>query len=105
MKIIITESQHNELLYSHIKEYVNDTLDENEKSFREPYIIIWNDNVGDYEDDTLIEYDYSDGRLWISKNYMYRLQNLIPLDKYTMDIIVRDCFEEKFNVKVSFVVS
>ena len=106
MKIIITESQHNELLYSYIEEYVNDTLDENHPSFLDPYIIIWDKyNVGDYADDTLIEYDKSDGRLWLSKNYMYHLQSVIPLDKEIIHNIAKECFEKKFDVEVSFVVS
>ena len=106
IKRILSEESKRMSLYDYIARYVNDTLDENKPSYLDSYIIIWdNTNIGDYEDDTLIEYDKSDGRLWFSKNYMYRLQSLIPLDKENIHDIVKDCFEKKFDVEVSFVVS
>lgn len=104
MKIIITEEQHKQILYDYIAEYVNYTLDENEPYRFDSFIVIYDfNNVGDIEDDILIEYDNSDGRLWFSKNYMYRLQSFIPLDKEVIHDIVKDCFEKKFDVEVSFV--
>jgi hypothetical protein len=36
---------------------------------------------------------------------MNRLQNLIPLDKEIIHDIVKDCFEKRFDVEVSFVES
>ena len=106
IKRILSEESKRMSLYDYIARYVNDTLDENKPFYLDHFIIIWdNTNIGDYEDDTLIEYDKSDGRLWFSKNYMYRLQSLIPLDKEVMHDIVKDCFEKKFDVEVSFVKS
>jgi hypothetical protein len=106
IKRILSEESKRMSLYDYIARYVNDTLDEKKPSYFDPFINIWdNTNIGDYEDDTLIEYDKSDGRLWFSKNYMYRLQSLIPLDKEVIHKIVKDCFEKKFDVEVSFVQS
>jgi DNA-directed RNA polymerase subunit E'/Rpb7 len=106
MKIIITEEQHKQILYDYIAEYVNDTLEESNPARFESFIVIYDvNNVGDIEDDILIEYDNFDGRLWFSKNYMYRLQSLIPLDKEIIHDIVKDCFEKRFDVEVSFVES
>jgi hypothetical protein len=36
---------------------------------------------------------------------MYRLQSIIPLDKEDIHKIVKDCFEKRFDVEVSFVTS
>jgi hypothetical protein len=106
IKRILSEESKRMSLYDYIARYVNDTLDENKPFYLDHFIIIWdNTNIGDYEDDTLIEYDKSDGRLWFSKNYMNRLQNLIPLDKEIIHDIVKDCFEKRFDVEVSFVES
>ena len=106
IKRILSEESKRMALYDYIAEYVNDTFDGGKPTYLESYIIIWdNTNIGDYEDDTLIEYDKSDGRLWFSKNYMNRLQNLIPLDKEIIHDIVKDCFEKRFDVEVSFVES
>ena len=109
MKIIITEEQHKQILYDYIAEYVNDTFDGGKPTYLESYIIIWDYTYyGDDADDEqphLIEYDDYDGRLWISKDYMKRLQNLIPLDKEIIHDIVKDCFEKRFDVEVPFVQS
>ena len=109
MKIIITEEQHKQILYDYIAEYVNDTFDGGKPTIIDSYIIIWDYTYyGDDEDDEqpqLLEYDNYDGRLWISKDYMKRLQNLIPLDKEIIHDIVKDCFEKRFDVEVSFVQS
>jgi hypothetical protein len=101
MKIIITEGQHKQILYDYITEYVNDTLDDSKPARFDSFIVIYDvNNVGDI----LIEYDNFDGRLWFSKNYMYRLQSVIPLDDEILKDIVKFCFEKKFNFEVSFVV-
>jgi hypothetical protein len=106
MKIIITEGQHKQILYDYITEYVNDTLDDSKPARFDSFIVIYDvNNVGDIEDDILIEYDNFDGRLWFSKNYMYRLQSVIPLDDEILKDIVKFCFEKRFGVEVSFVES
>jgi hypothetical protein len=110
MKIIITEEQHKQILYDYIAEYVNDTFDGGKPTYLESYIIIWDytyygDDDEDDEQPQLLEYDKFDGRLWISKDYMKRLQRLIPLDKEIIHDIVKDCFEKRFGVEVSFVES
>jgi hypothetical protein len=106
MKIIITEEQHKQILYDYIAEYVNDTFDGGKPTIIDSYIIIWDYTYyGDDEQPQLLEYDNFDGRLWISKDYMKRLQNLIPLDKEIIHDIVKDCFEKRFDVEVSFVQS
>ena len=109
IKRILSEESKRMALYDYIAEYVNDTFDGGKPTYLESYIIIWDYTYyGDDADDEqpqLLEYDEFDGRLWISKNYMNRLQNLIPLDKEIIHDIVKDCFEKRFDVKVSFVES
>jgi len=109
IKRILSEESKRMALYDYIAEYVNDTFDGGKPTIMDSFIIVW--DYTDYGDDEyveqphLIEFDWFDGRLWISKDYMNRLQNLIPLDKEIIHDIVKDCFEKKFDVEVSFVES
>ena len=71
MKIIITESQKEKLLNDFMKSLVDETLDENKPSYVDSYIVIWDKGADELSNDaTAIEYDYFDGRLWVSKKYL-----------------------------------
>jgi len=104
MKVIITESQKKKLLNDFIKSLVDDTLDENEPSYLDSYIVFWDKTVdGDIDDTTAIEYDKSDGRLFISKKYINDLTSLFPLRKKELSEIIKDYFEKKFDVNVKYI--
>ena len=104
MKIIITESQKKKLLNDFIKSLVDDTLDENEPSYLDSYIVFWDKTVdGDIDDATAIEYDKSDGRLWISKKYLNNLESWFPIKKEKVLDMIKNSFENKFNVDVKYI--
>jgi hypothetical protein len=104
MKILITESQKKKLLNDFIKSLVDDTLDENEPSYLDSYIVFWDKTVdGDIDDATAIEYDKSDGRLWISKKYLNNLESWFPIKKEKVLDMIKNSFENKFNVDVKYI--
>jgi hypothetical protein len=104
MKIIITESQKKKLMNDFMKSLVDDTLDENEPSYVDSYIVIWDKTVdGGIDDATAIEYDKSDGRLWISKKYLNNLESWFPIKKEKVLDMIKNSFENKFNVDVKYI--
>jgi hypothetical protein len=87
-----------------MKSLVDDTLDENEPSYVDSYIVIWDKTVdGDIDDVTAIEYDKSDGRLWISKKYLNNLESWFPIKKEKVLDMIKNSFENKFNVDVKYI--
>jgi len=100
MKVIITESQKKKLMNDFIKSLVDDTLDENEPLYVDSYIIIW-DKTDVWN--TFIEYDKSDGRLWISKKYLNNLESWFPIKKEKVLDMIKNSFENKFNVDVKYI--
>ena len=104
MKVIITESQKKKLLNDFIKSLVDDTLDENEPSYVDYYIVIWDKrNVWNIDNEPFIEYDKSDGRLWISKKYLNNLESWFPIKKEKVLDMIKNSFENKFNVDVKYI--
>jgi len=100
MKVIITESQKKKLLNDFIKSLVDDTLDENKPFYVDSYIVIW-DKTDVWN--TFIEYDKSDGRLWISKKYLNNLESWFPIKKEKVLDMIKNSFENKFNVDVKYI--
>jgi len=100
MKILITESQKKKLLNDFIKSLVDDTLDENKPFYVDSYIVIW-DKTDVWN--TFIEYDKSDGRLWISKKYLNNLESWFPIKKEKVLDMIKNSFENKFNVDVKYI--
>jgi hypothetical protein len=88
MKIIITESQKKKLMNDFMKSLVDDTLDENEPSYVDSYIVIWDKTVG---------------RLWISKKYLNNLESWFPIKKEKVLDMIKNSFENKFNVDVKYI--
>ena len=104
MKIIITESQKEKLLNDFMKSLVDETLDENKPSYVDSYIVIWDKGADDLSDDaTAIEYDTFDGRLWVSKKYLNDLKSWFPIEKEKVLDMVKNSFENKFNVNVKYI--
>jgi hypothetical protein len=89
----------NDILYNEIMLYISDMINYETPDYIDSFIIIWDKT----QDEVAIEYDKYDGRLYISKNYMNRVQNYIPLNKKIIGDIIKYCFEKKFNINVSFI--
>ena len=96
MKLLITESKLQKLQYSYL-----DSLDQ--ISFTDPYIIIWGDDSEEYEiNTTLIEYDYSDGRLFIDIDFLKKFESHFVYGDANGCEIITKWFENKFDVEVKY---
>lgn len=106
MKILITESQKEKILYDFMKSFIDDNLEENKPSYVDTYIVYWN-KVDDYsyENPVLIEYDNTDGRLYINKKYINDLKSWMPLDDKEVFKLIKNSFEKKFDVKIKYIKS
>lgn len=96
MKVLIKENKLKELS----KKYINKELSDLEYYNRDNFIIL-HDGVDDDDSEVTLEYDFSDGRLFINREWMKLITNLLPIDKKTIESLVDKWFENKFNVTVN----
>lgn len=98
MKYVITESRLNEFIY----EYLESFLERHEVFHTRNFISVVEN--ADFEDDkTYMEFDYSDGRLWINRELMNNLESLFFQNINETATFVKKWFEKKFKVKVKFI--
>ena len=57
-------------------------------------------DVDEWED--LMEYDYSDGRLWVYRNFVKNFQDLFPIDREQALEFIKNWFENKFDVLIEY---
>ena len=96
MKILIKENKLKELS----KKYIDNELSDLEYYNMDNFIIL-HDGVDDDDSEVTLEYDFSDGRLFINGEWMKLITNLLPIDKKTIESLVDKWFENKFNVTVN----
>jgi hypothetical protein len=102
MKYVILESRLNEF----ITDYLNTFIESVVVSDLYPYLIIspkteeWEDDIPDY-----MEYDHSDGRLWIEKNFLRSFVDLFAFNKENAEKFIKEWFEKRFGVKIEYVFS
>lgn len=101
MKYIISENRLTEFIIS----YLNSFVENKAVSYLDPFIVISQANQGDDELwDDYMEYDYTDGRLWINKSFLKDFIDLFAFkgieDARTS---ISKWFENKFDVEVKFV--
>ena len=104
MKIIITEDQHSRL-NNYVTEYLEQQLNL-KPSTDGNFIILWekyNNSVNDEDEDVAMEYDYSDGRLYIGLFLRRKLWWFPFKDKEELNQFLKNWFEKKFKVEVKFV--
>ena len=100
MKYIISENRLNQFII----DYLNDIIERKVVNRLHPYIVI-SQRIGDDEDDweDIIEFDHTDGRLWVNRNLQKMLTDMFALSQERMKVLLKQWFENKFNVKVEFV--
>lgn len=83
-------------------DYLNTWIENKAVSNHLDFILIEEMANDDGEWDTNMEYDFSDGRLWINNDFKRFMSDLFA--KSVLDIIpfVTDWFEDKFNVEVEY---
>jgi len=97
MKYIIRESK----LIHLVIEYIDSLLDsENYSQYRD--FILLQDKTGEEDWEDLLEYDYSDGRLWINSQLLGKLRNMFGLSFGRLAEMIKERLEKKFDVKVAF---
>jgi hypothetical protein len=100
MKIIIKESKIDMLM----SEYLNSWIEPKAVSRHSDFIIIQG-KCNEHEDewDDFMEYDYSDGRLWLNRDFRKLLIDLFGKNQVETMTFVGKWFEDKFGVEVKFV--
>lgn len=100
MKYAITESRLNKF----INDYLDSYLYEKDVMQYNNFIIVSEKSqpLDEFSEDCM-EFDFSDGRLWISSSLFENLENLFFKDKNETATFVKKWFENKFNVKVEFI--
>jgi hypothetical protein len=100
MKYVISENRLNQFII----DYLNDIIERKVVNRLHPYIVI-SQRIGDDEDDweDIIEFDHTDGRLWVNRNLQKMLTDMFALSQERMKVLLKQWFENKFNVKIEFV--
>lgn len=100
MKYVISENRLNQFII----DYLNDIIERKVVNRLHPYIVI-SQRIGDDEDDweDIIEFDHTDGRLWVNRNLQKMLTDMFALSQEKMKLLMKLWFENKFNVEVKFV--
>lgn len=99
MKYIISESRLNEFINSYLELFVYNKA----VTHSDPWIIISQAAQGDDENwADYMEYDYTDGRLWINKSFLQIFTDSFGVDEQHTRQIISDWFSNKFDVEVKF---
>ena len=100
MKYVISENRLNQFII----DYLEDLIARKVINRLHPYIVI-SQRIGDDEDDweDIIEFDHTDGRLWVNRNFQKMLTDMFALSQERMKVLLKQWFENKFNVKIEFV--
>ena len=102
MKYIITENRLNQFII----DYLDDLIGTKVVNRLHPYIVV-SQQIGDGEDEweDIMEFDHTDGRLWVNRNFMKKLTDIFGLSSGRMKVLLKQLFQDKFNVKIEFVES
>ena len=100
MKIIIKESKVDMLM----TEYLDSWVSSRRLAKFDRFIVLENPN-GEDENDSDMEYDGDDGRLWFRKEFRYFLSDLFGKSQVETMTFVGKYFENKFGVEVNKVES
>jgi hypothetical protein len=95
MKYIIRESRLDHLMTEYLNSWIENKVVSNHKDF-----ILIEEKANDYDEwETLMEYDFSDGRLWVNRNLIRFLIDLFGKNQVeTMTFVGK-----WFDVEVKYV--
>ena len=86
-----------------MSEYLDSMLKEKIVSNSNPFIVI-SDNIQN-DDDTwfdIMEYDHTDGRLWINNQFKKFMSDLFAMSVLDIIPFMTKWFENRFNVQVEY---
>jgi hypothetical protein len=99
MKYIIRESRLDHLMTEYLNSWIENKVVSNQRDF-----ILIEEKANDYDEwETLMEYDFSDGRLWVNRNLIRFLIDLFGKNQVETMTFVGKWFEDKFGVEVKYV--
>ena len=100
MNYIVTHPQ----LRKFMTEYLNDFLNRCSVAEFDSFIVIdYNLNDAVNEDDVVMEYDSSDGRLYVHESFFEKFTSWFPLDTEQFKSFIKDWFEDIYKVKIKYV--
>lgn len=100
MKYTISQQRLMEFIDSFLKGFLSKCAIYSPDSF-----ILISQKVGDDDDSWVeyMEYDYSDGRLWVNKEFTKRFIDLFNFGIEDTRYLIKRWFEKEFDVEVKFV--
>lgn len=101
MKYIITENKLKQVMVR----YLDDYMENNPVSKFDNFIIISQPDQNGEDFYAAIEFDEEDGRLWIEMEFAKHLMDLFGQTLESLQEIIKEWFENKFDVEVLYVQS
>jgi hypothetical protein len=98
MKYVLTESRLNEFIVN----YLNTFLDNKVVSNHRDFIIVQEKSYDEDSWEDYMEYDYSDGRLWVNRKVLKLFYDLFNLGVEETFNYIEKWFELKFNVEINY---
>jgi hypothetical protein len=101
MKFVISESR----LLEFIGNYIDSLFVKDNLSRHGDFILVWDPwetMVGEDEREAVMEYDFTDGRLWIKQDVLNKFDQLFNIGWNDSSDMIKDKFEEKFGVNVKY---
>ena len=95
MKYIISESR----IEKYADDYIDSVLSVDNSSALDCFIVIYEEDAVDLGD-LLLEYDYTDGRLWIEDKLLYRLKNFFGMGFDRSAKKLAEKFQDRYGVQV-----
>ncbi len=93
MNYIISESRLHEFMSSYLDNY---------QSSKHLDFILISQPIDEDNWTDLMEYDYTDGRLWINREFLKNFSDIFALGSEYAKNFITNWFENKFGVKASF---
>lgn len=97
MRYIIKESKLNDIR----KEYLENRIG-SDSHFEEFIIVYYPFSEDDSEDEVMMEYDHTDGRLYVDSNFGYGFSDLFFSNDEEGYKFISEWFEWKFGVNVKY---
>jgi hypothetical protein len=99
MKYIIRESRLDHLMTEYLNSWIENKVVSNYMDF-----ILIEERANEYDEwETLMEYDFSDGRLWVNRNLIRFLIDLFGKNQVETMTFVGKWLGNKFDVEVKYV--
>ena len=104
MKYIITETKLSNVMIEFMREFIEGFVESKVQYKSGVFFIIEDPNLGEDYTIQYMEHDYTDGRLWINKDFLEIFDDTFPFAKSLSKDFIKNWFENKYKLNVSHVV-